>query len=84
MPRTILFHSLRHLTLQSSPTVWVLAEGERLLAMGEGESWREELTADQLASTQVREAHGAGGPPSPCWGADGSLQGVFQARACIA
>lgn len=57
MPHTILFHSLRHLTPQSSPTVWVLVEGERLLAMGEGESWREELTADQLASTQVREAH---------------------------
>ena len=56
MPRTILFHSLRHLTPQSSPTAWVLVEGERLLAMGEGESWREQLTADQLASAQVREA----------------------------
>ncbi|HJD51980.1 MAG TPA: hypothetical protein H9908_08975 [Candidatus Rothia avistercoris] len=78
MPHTILFHSLRHLTLQSSPTVWVLAEGERLLAMGEGESWREELTADQLASTQVREAHGAGGPPSPCWGRTAPCRACFK------
>ena len=58
MPRTILFHSLTRLTSPASPTGWTLVEGERLLAAGEGETWKQQLSAAQLAQAEVRDAEG--------------------------
>lgn len=58
MPHTILFHSLTRLTPHTHPTVWVLTEGERLLAMGEGETWKDQVSGPQLSSAQVRDASG--------------------------
>ncbi|MFC6352917.1 N-acetylglucosamine-6-phosphate deacetylase [Rothia nasimurium] len=58
MPRTILFHSLTRLTSPASPTGWALVEGERLLAAGEGATWKQQLSADQLAQAEVRDAGG--------------------------
>ncbi|WP_237233892.1 N-acetylglucosamine-6-phosphate deacetylase [Rothia nasisuis] len=58
MSHTILFHSLTHLTPHAHPTIWVLTAGERLLAMGEGESWKEHVSGPQFSSAQVRDASG--------------------------
>ncbi|MDO4821232.1 MAG: amidohydrolase family protein [Rothia sp. (in: high G+C Gram-positive bacteria)] len=57
MAHRTLFHSLTRLAPHGSSRSWVLAEGERILTIGEGQSWKDELGA-QLDQAEVRDAEG--------------------------